>query len=116
MFGTKIRSFSTNVRQSCFFRSFSLQSKQLQPDYVSNHVHLSNQPLHSQNYQEFPSKTTSYDIVLQDLKLVKQGKVRDIYDLGDNLLMVASDRLSAFDVILPDNSGSARWKKLWQII
>ena len=32
----------------------------------------------------------------------KQGKVRDIYDLGENLLIVATDRLSAFDVILPD--------------
>lgn len=32
----------------------------------------------------------------------KQGKVRDVYDLGDNLLIVATDRLSAFDVILPD--------------
>lgn len=31
-----------------------------------------------------------------------QGKVRDIYDLGDRLLMVASDRISAFDVVLPD--------------
>ncbi len=31
-----------------------------------------------------------------------QGKVRDIYDLGDTLLLVASDRLSAFDVVLPD--------------
>ena len=30
-----------------------------------------------------------------------QGKVRDIYDLGDQLLIVASDRLSAFDVVLP---------------
>jgi phosphoribosylaminoimidazole-succinocarboxamide synthase len=33
---------------------------------------------------------------------VKRGKVRDIYDLGDRLLVVATDRLSAFDVILPD--------------
>lgn len=32
----------------------------------------------------------------------KQGKIRDIYDLGDLLLLVATDRLSAFDVILPD--------------
>ena len=39
---------------------------------------------------------------LETLKKVKQGKVRDIYDLGDCLLMVASDRLSAFDVIMPD--------------
>jgi phosphoribosylaminoimidazole-succinocarboxamide synthase len=33
--------------------------------------------------------------------LLKQGKVRDIYDLGEDLLLVASDRLSAFDVVLP---------------
>ena len=32
----------------------------------------------------------------------RQGKVRDIYDLGDTLLLVATDRLSAFDVVLPD--------------
>jgi phosphoribosylaminoimidazole-succinocarboxamide synthase len=31
-----------------------------------------------------------------------QGKVRDLYDLGDKLLLVASDRISAFDVVLPD--------------
>jgi len=31
-----------------------------------------------------------------------QGKVRDLYDLGDKLLLVASDRLSAFDFVLPD--------------
>lgn len=37
-----------------------------------------------------------------DLQLVQRGKVRDIYDLGDALLMVATDRISAFDVILPD--------------
>jgi phosphoribosylaminoimidazole-succinocarboxamide synthase len=36
------------------------------------------------------------------LNLLKRGKVRDIYDLGEALLMVASDRLSAFDVIMPD--------------
>ncbi len=32
----------------------------------------------------------------------KRGKVRDIYDLGDSLLLVASDRLSAFDVVMPN--------------
>ena len=31
-----------------------------------------------------------------------QGKVRDLYDLGDKLLIVASDRISAFDYILED--------------
>jgi len=36
------------------------------------------------------------------LPLVGRGKVRDIYDLEDRLLIVATDRLSAFDVILPD--------------
>jgi phosphoribosylaminoimidazole-succinocarboxamide synthase len=35
------------------------------------------------------------------LKLLARGKVRDIYDLGDRLLIVATDRLSAFDVVLP---------------
>ena len=37
-----------------------------------------------------------------DIKLDAQGKVRDIYDLGDKLLMVATDRISAFDYILED--------------
>ena len=37
-----------------------------------------------------------------DLSLVRQGKVRDIFDTGDSLLMVTTDRLSAFDVVLPD--------------
>ncbi len=32
----------------------------------------------------------------------RRGKVRDVYDLGDKLLIVATDRVSAFDVILPD--------------
>jgi phosphoribosylaminoimidazole-succinocarboxamide synthase len=38
---------------------------------------------------------------LPGLRLFNRGKVRDIYDLGDNLLLVATDRISAFDVILP---------------
>jgi phosphoribosylaminoimidazole-succinocarboxamide synthase len=44
-----------------------------------------------------PIRTTR----LEGLELAGRGKVRDIYDLGDELLIVASDRLSAFDVILP---------------
>lgn len=39
--------------------------------------------------------------MLKDLQLFKKGKVRDVYDLGDKLLMVATDRISCFDVILP---------------
>jgi phosphoribosylaminoimidazole-succinocarboxamide synthase len=38
---------------------------------------------------------------LSGLRLFNRGKVRDIYDLGENLLLVATDRISAFDVILP---------------
>ena len=42
-----------------------------------------------------------YDTPITEVPLFHQGKVRDMYDLGDSFLMVASDRLSAFDVVLP---------------
>jgi phosphoribosylaminoimidazole-succinocarboxamide synthase len=38
---------------------------------------------------------------IKEVPLLKRGKVRDIYDLGDRLLIVATDRISAFDVVLP---------------
>jgi len=38
----------------------------------------------------------------KSLKLKGRGKVRDIYDLGDQLLIVATDRISAFDVVMPN--------------
>jgi phosphoribosylaminoimidazole-succinocarboxamide synthase len=38
---------------------------------------------------------------LAGLKLLKRGKVRDLYDLGDELLIVATDRISTFDVVMP---------------
>jgi len=38
----------------------------------------------------------------KSLKLKGRGKVRDIYDLGDYLLIVATDRISAFDVVMPN--------------
>lgn len=38
---------------------------------------------------------------LTEIGIPKRGKVRDVYDLGEKLLIVASDRLSAFDVVLP---------------
>ena len=37
---------------------------------------------------------------VEKMKPVKEGKVREIYDNGDNLIMVATDRISCFDVIL----------------
>ncbi|MEI6831330.1 MAG: phosphoribosylaminoimidazolesuccinocarboxamide synthase [Candidatus Omnitrophota bacterium] len=47
----------------------------------------------------------SKEVLLQtdfkDLKLFRRGKVRDVYDLGDKLLIVSTDRISCFDVILP---------------
>src|SRR5512137_1126497 len=42
-----------------------------------------------------------YETHLPGLKLLSSGKVRDIYDLGDSLLIVATDRISAFDVVMP---------------
>ena len=39
---------------------------------------------------------------LPGIPLVNRGKVRDVYDLGDALLFVATDRLSAFDVVMPN--------------
>jgi phosphoribosylaminoimidazole-succinocarboxamide synthase len=41
------------------------------------------------------------DTALADLPLIATGKVRDIYDLGDQLLLVASDRISTYDVVHP---------------
>jgi phosphoribosylaminoimidazole-succinocarboxamide synthase len=42
------------------------------------------------------------DTNLEGLSLLQRGKVRDVYDLGDSLLMVATDRISAFDVVMPE--------------
>ena len=58
---------------------------------------------------------------IEGLTLLRRGKVRDVYDLGDRLLLVATDRLSAFDHVLPTpipekgrilTQISARWFKL----
>ena len=51
-----------------------------------------------------PSRASGTGVVLRtDIKElpVRRGKVRDVYDLGPNLLIVATDRLSAFDCVLP---------------
>jgi len=50
-------------------------------------------------------KTTTYDVVLEThlpFPQLKKGKVRDVYDLGDRLLIVSTDRISAFDIVLPN--------------
>src|SRR5882724_2658340 len=45
---------------------------------------------------------TQSSINLPGIKKLRSGKVREVFDLGDTLLFVATDRISAFDVILPD--------------
>jgi phosphoribosylaminoimidazole-succinocarboxamide synthase len=47
-------------------------------------------------------KTAVIETDFSELPLRQRGKVRDIYDLGDSLLMIATDRISAFDVVMPD--------------
>src|ERR1700694_2450441 len=42
------------------------------------------------------------DAAIPGLTLFNRGKVRDTFDFGDHLLMVATDRVSAFDVVLPN--------------
>src|SRR5438132_4012224 len=46
--------------------------------------------------------TPQSSIDLPGIKKLRSGKVREVFDLGDRLLFVATDRLSAFDVIFPD--------------
>ena len=58
------------------------------------------------------------DVVIKtdfpDLKLARRGKVRDVYDVGEYLLIVATDRVSAFDVVMP-NGIPGKGKVLTQI-
>lgn len=46
--------------------------------------------------------TPVYETNLKGITFLNRGKVRDIYDLGETLLIVATDRISAFDVIMPN--------------
>ena len=48
------------------------------------------------------SKSTVAETHLADLKLLHRGKVRDLYDLEEQLLIVSTDRISAFDYVLPN--------------
>ena len=55
---------------------------------------------------------------MQEFQPIKEGKVREIYDNGDSLIMVATDRISAFDVILKNkvtNKGKVltQMSKFW---
>jgi phosphoribosylaminoimidazole-succinocarboxamide synthase len=46
-------------------------------------------------------KETVISTNFADLKVFKKGKVRDVYEAGENLLIISTDRISAFDVVLP---------------
>ena len=48
------------------------------------------------------ANNTLLQLDLPGIKKLKSGKVREIFDLGDAFLFVASDRISAFDVVMPN--------------
>ena len=53
--------------------------------------------------EQFSQSAPLFESKIRSLKKIHQGKVRDIYDVdADHLLIVTTDRLSAFDVVLPD--------------
>ena len=47
------------------------------------------------------NKNVILETDLENQNLINRGKVRDLYDMGDNLLIVSSDRISAYDSVLP---------------
>ncbi len=70
-------------------------------------------------------RSTLWQTDFKDVALKRRGKVRDIYEVDGNLLIIATDRLSAFDVVLPDgipqkgkvlNQLSAFWFKVLEDI
>ena len=53
--------------------------------------------------EQYPQSPPLFESRIRGLKKIHQGKVRDIYDIdAEHLLIVTTDRLSAFDVVLPD--------------
>ena len=65
---------------------------------VGSSIHYSPTTINSLTVQSTPITT----LELPGIKKLRSGKVREVFDLGETLLFVATDRLSAFDVILPD--------------
>ena len=47
------------------------------------------------------NKNVVLETNLKNQNLINRGKVRDLYDMGDSLLIVSSDRISAYDYVLP---------------
>ena len=48
---------------------------------------------------------------MEELKPAKEGKVREVYVDGDSIIMVATDRISAFDVILKNKVTDKGWQQ-----
>ncbi len=59
-------------------------------------------PMTTQTQNPPVSNEALLTLDLPGIKKLRSGKVREMFDLGDSLLMVASDRISAFDVIMPN--------------
>ena len=57
-------------------------------------------PGHFKHQKDKLNKREVCTMSANELKPIKEGKVREIYDNGDSLIMVATDRISCFDVIL----------------
>jgi phosphoribosylaminoimidazole-succinocarboxamide synthase len=57
--------------------------------------------MHADTRNDLPVPTAPVSRTELPVPLLRSGKVRDVYDLGDALLMVATDRVSAFDVVMP---------------
>ena len=55
----------------------------------------------SERLTAISSTITQTNIELDGVRLVQRGKVRDVYEVDDRILLVATDRLSAFDCVLP---------------
>ena len=84
----------------------SVRTPRRSPRRRRRHIDVDELPLQSRTFHErpfTPVPTILHQSNLPDLELIHRGKVRDVYALSaDELLIVASDRLSAFDVVLPD--------------
>ena len=66
----------------------------------SRHISLRAEPLRHYFFAVSPDPILSLD--LPGITKVKSGKVREVFDLGDSLLFVATDRISAFDCVMPN--------------
>src|ERR1043165_2428118 len=62
---------------------------------------VDSRPSHSGRMDILDASSTLSQTSIPGLPLWRRGKVRDVYDLGDRLLIVTTDRISAFDVVLP---------------